>query len=77
MEAIKENSQSRMPRQSEASPRSHLNCMANVWAMNTYAVPVIRTEAEANSFKTRTLLTMLRGCNPKSSTLRLYTKQKK
>ena len=65
--------------------KSRLNRMNMVQAINTYALPVIRYPAgiiswqkeviEVTDVKTRKLLPLHGGFQPKSSTLRLYTKR--
>ncbi|TDH12783.1 hypothetical protein EPR50_G00051580 [Perca flavescens] len=66
--------------------KSQLNGKNKVRAINKFALPVIRypagiitwpkEEIEATDIKTRKFFTMHGGFHPKSSTLRLYTKQK-
>ena len=64
--------------------RSQLNGQNNIQAINTHALTIIRylagliiwpkEEIDATDINTRTLLIMHGGFQPKSSTLKLYTK---
>lgn len=66
--------------------RSKLNGKNKIWAINTYAMTVIRyltgiiswpnEETNATNIKTRKLLTAHGGFHPNSSALRVYAKQK-